>query len=387
MSSLYSVPLSALGPIGQHTTVAIKHKINALEEAASRKINPPIIALDKNNNSIKDRFSWNNRKIIQMAGCLESSFVSFFGFSYNGAVALLATIPALIRWNSQPIFPNVKMFWKKRVCIAGLSFMNSISGLIVLAKITGIFRAISSVICYCKPTLRSDFDLINKTPDEDFQLRIAMALSGLVVFNIDQKSIIDEINGLVTLILYYLKPKVVEKTSQANGLFSSKSTNLEELEKDYDRKCRDMINRLNKTEDLNGLKTVAFSLAKDTLIQAADVCHSKTTSMTEQVPLIAKHVAQSIQNVVEETSSNISAYYQAGFSTMKDSLSTANNGEEIRLAIGGFCTVISQIFSGLATSIKYEKNRCVTEIRHSLKESNQTQEEEFFDAQDNQPWA
>jgi hypothetical protein len=191
----------------------------------------------------------------------------------------------------------------------------------------------------------------------------------------------------VTLILYHLKPKVVEKTSQVNRLFSARQTSLEELEKDYNKKCRDMINRLNKAEDLNDLKTATFSLAKDALIQAADVCHGKTTSIAKQAPLVAKHVAQSIENVVEETSSDISTYYQTGFFAMKDSLSTANNGEEIRLAIGGFCTVISQIFSGLAMSIKYEKNRCVTEIRHSLKESNQTQEEEFFDAEDNPSWA
>lgn len=388
MSSLYSIPLSALNPVWQRTLAAIKHKINALEEKANYKINSSAIALDKNNNSIKNGFSfWSNRKIVQMAGCMESSLISFFGFSYHGAVALLATIPALIRWNSQPIFPNVKTFWKNRACVAGLSFMNSISDLIVLAKLTGLFHVISSVICYCKPTRLSDFNPINKMPDEDFQLGVAMALSGLVVSNIDQKSIIDEINGLVTLMFYQLKPKIVEKTSQVNGLFSARPASLEELKKGYDKKCSDMINRLNKAEDLNGLKTVVFSLAKDGLIQAADICHSQTTSIAKQAPLIAKHVAQSIENVVDETSPGISNYYQGGFSAMKGSLSAANNREDIRLAMGNFCTVISQIFSGLSMSIQYEKNRCVTEIRRSLEESNQIQEEEFFDAEDNQSWA
>lgn len=148
-----------------------------------------------------------------------------------------------------------------------------------------------------------------------------------------------------------------------------------------------MINRLNKAEDLNGLKTVVFSLAKDGLIQAADICHSQTTSIAKQAPLIAKHVAQSIENVVEETSPRISNYYQGGFSAMKDSLIAANNKEDIKLAVGDFCTVIGQIFSGLSMSIQYEKNRCVTEISRSLEESNQIQEEEFFDAEDNQSWA
>ncbi|PWU15521.1 MAG: hypothetical protein C5B45_02400 [Chlamydiae bacterium] len=385
MSSL-TVPLSALSPVWQYTFGAIKYKVNALEEAASLKIHPSVA--DKNNNSIKDSFL-SNRRIVQMDSmieCVESLVKSFFGFSYNGAVALLAGIPALIRWNSQPIFPNVKMFWKKRVCIAGLSFMNSISGLVVLVKFTGLLHAISSVICYCKPTLRPTFDPISKMPDEDFQWATAMVLSGLVACNIDQKSIIDEINGLLTLILCHLKPKIVEKTSQINRLISSKPTNPEDFGINYDKKCSDILNRLNKAEDLHGLKTIVFNLAKDGLINAADVCDSKTTSVAKQASLIVKHAAQGVKNVVEETSPGISAYYQTGFSTMKDSLNAANGAEDVRLAVGDFCTVISQIFSGLAMSVKYEKNRCMTEIRSSLEKSGQIQEEEFFDAEDNQPW-
>lgn len=384
MSSFYSVPLSALSPVWQYTFGAIKHKVHALEEAASLKIHP----LDKNNNSIKDRFL-SNRRIVQIDSiveCVESSLKFFFGFSYNGAVALLAAIPALIRWNSQPIFPNVKMFWKKRVCIAGLSFMNGIAGLVVLVKLTGLFHAISSAICYCKPTLRPAFDPINKMPDEDFQLETAVALSGLVAYNIDQKSIIDEMSGLTTLILYHLKPKIVEKTSQINGFISSKPTNSEELGINYDKKCSDILNRLHEAEDLNGLKTAVFNLAKDGLIRVVDICGSKTTSVAKQTPLIAKHAAQGIKNVVEETSPDISAYYQTGFSAMKDSLNAAHSKEDVRLAIGDFCTVISEIFSGLAKSIQWEKNHCIMEIRRSLEESN-IEEEEFFDAEDNPSWA
>ena len=386
MPNLYSVPLSALSPAWQYAFGAVKHKIHALEETASLKIHQP--GTYKNNNFIKDRFL-SNRRIVQidsMVECIEVLLKSFFGFSYNGAVALLVAIPALIRWNSQSIFPNVKIFWRKRVCIAGLSFMSSISRLAVLIKLTGLFHAVSSVICYCKPTLRPAFDPINKMPDEDFQLATAMALSGLVVSNIDQKSIIDEGSGLITLILYYLKPKIVEKMSQINALFSSKPTNSEEFGINYDKKCSDILNRLNEVEDLSRLKTAAFNLAKDGLIKVADVCDSKTTLVAKQGSLIVKHAAQGIKNVVEETSPDISAYYQEGFSRMKSSLNAAHNKEDVRLAIGDFCTMISEIFSGLATSIQYEKNRCVTEIRHSLEESDQIQAEEFFDAEDNPPW-
>ena len=386
MSSLYSVPLSALNPVWQYAFGTIKNKIHALEAAASLEIHSPVA--DKNNNSIKDRFL-SNRRIVQinsMVECAESSLRSFFRFSYNGTVALLATTPALIRWNSQPIFPNVKMFWKKRVCIAGLSFISGISGLVVLVKLTGLFQAISSVVCYCKPTLYPAFDPINKMSDEDFQLATAMTLLGLVACNIDQKSIVDEISGLITLILYHLKPKIVEKTSQINGLISSKSTNPEDSGINYDKKCSDILNCLNEAEDLNGLKAAVFNLAKDGLIRVVDICDSKTTSVAKQTLLIVKHAAQGIKTVVEETSPRISAYYQTGFSTMKDSLHAANGKEDVRLAVGDFCTVISQIFSGLATAIQYEKNRCVTEICRSLEESNQI-EEEFFDAEDNQSWA
>ena len=223
--------------------------------------------------------------------------------------------------------------------------MNSISGLVVLAKLTGLFHAISSVICYCKPTLRPTFDPINNMPDEDFQLATAVALSGLVACNIDQKSIIDEISGLIALILYHLKSKIVEKTSQINGLISSKSTNPEELGINYDKKCSDILNRLNEAEDLNELKTAVFNLAKDGLIKVADVCNSKTTSVARQTSLIVKHAAQGIKNVVEETSPDISAFYQTGFSTMKDSLNAANSKEDVRLATGFFLRSYQRNFS------------------------------------------
>lgn len=167
---------------------------------------------------------------------------------------------------------------------------------------------------------------------------------------------------MATLILYHLKPKIVEKTSQINGLVSSKPTKPEEFGINYDKKCSDILNRLNEAEDLNGLKTAVFSLAKDGLIKVADFCNSKTTLVAKQTSLIVKHAAQGIKNEVEETSPNISAYYQTGFSTMKDSLNAANNKKDVRLAVGDFCTVISEIFSGLAMSIQYEKNRCITEM-------------------------
>lgn len=381
-------PLAALSHVGQYSLTAIKHKFRALEEEASHEINLPTIVVDENNNSItnKSSFFWSNWKIIQMIECVESSLTSFFGFSYNAGVALLATIPALIRWNSQPVFPNVKTFWKNRVCIAGLSFVNSISALAVLAKITGLFRAMSSFICYWNPALHPTFNKINKIPDEDFQCSIAMALSGLVVYNLDQKSIIDELSELIALILNQLKPKIIEKTSQVNELFFANSIKLKDVSVSYDEKCRSILNELHKAEDLHGLKTVAFNLAKDVLVQATEVCYSKTTPVVKQAPLIAKHITQSIQNVVEETSPKISTYYQTGFSDVRKSLSVANTKEDVKLAVGNFCAVISQIFSGLATAIQYEKKRCMNEICRSLEESNQI-EEEFFDAEDNQSWA
>lgn len=305
---------------------------------------------------------------------------SFLGSSYNAGIALLVTIPALLNKNSQPAFPNVKIFWKRRLCHAGISFGIGIAKMLVLIKITGLIHLLGSIICCFKSSFRPAFQKIDKMSGADIDFAIAAALSGIAVANVDQKSMTDKISSFTILVLHCAKPAVVEVLAKMCKLIDATDADRKSLEKIYDKKCCELIHHLDESKNVHEITDHIFRLCKDGFIQTVNTCNFASS-------IVLKCVIQSIKNVFVETSPSISCYYQTQLSCMKSSLESAKNSQEVTRAVKDFSIAITEIFDNLKTFITYEKNSCMTEIARSFQAHEETdQEEEFEDALDNQEW-
>lgn len=369
MANLF--PLSSM--LFSYVTSAVRYKLQSVEQKARHNMQ-----LSSTYNEVSDSSVEKNRivnRIEPIIECLESLLKSFLGCGYNAGLALLVTIPAVINKNSQPLFPNVKIFWKRRLCHAGISLGIGFAKVLVLTKITGLIYLIGSVICYCKSSFRPTFQKIDKMSGADIDFAIATALSGMVVANVDQKNMIDKISSFTTLVLYCAKPIAVGMLTKAHKLMDPMSVDQKALEKIYDKKCCELIHHLDASNNVHEIKDHIFHLYKDGFIQAINTCDVKAS-------IILKCVVESIKNVFAETAPAISCYYQTQFSCVKNSLESAKNGQEITRAVKDFSIAIKEIFNGLKTAITYEKNFCMNKIACSL----QTQEEEFEDALDDQEW-
>ena len=359
MASCFSFPLSTLGSVWGS---AIQHKIQDWKQQASYEMQKTP-AFTTSGNSFNQAIS----RFEPIVGCIESSLISFFKCSYNGGIALLATIPALIKWNSQPIFPNIKKFWKKRLYQTGVSFGIGVTEVLVLTKLTGLIHLTGSIVCYFKPKFRPGFQEVNQMRDAHFRFLAAMTTTGIVAANIDQKNIIKEANAWIALALYCAKPKVIEKIHSACKTFCSKPIAQKTLNDHYDEKCKKIIRHLNMAKDVKELKNIAFILCKDACIKTVDICNTQAVTVLEHM---------------QEEVPAISRYYRTEFSRMKDSLKNADDFEGVKPAISDFVTAIYEIFNGLKEAFNHEKNRCANEIALSLSDD----KEKFEDALEDQPW-